>query len=170
MMMLGAAPMSHTLTEGLSKTCSATAVDEQAQFQQSLLQAASVQDAAPPVAGPPVAGPPVTEVPPVPPTSEVSRATTQASPLGDRILQNLSSMYRVNAVPKGVEPGPVSEPLLLKPGAPETREPVAPHGPGDFEAMMTNLKDVSDGVIQVTLISNGIGSLGSSLNKLMSAG
>lgn len=165
MMMLGAAPMSHTLTEVLSKTCSATAVDEQVQFQQSLLQAASVQDTAPPVAGPPV-----TEVAQVPPTSEVSRTTTQASPLGDRILQNLSSMYRVNAVPQGVEPGPASEPLLLKPGAAETREPVAPHGPGDFEAMMANLKDVSDGVIQVTLISNGIGSLGSSLNKLMSAG
>ncbi|WP_245287977.1 nodulation protein NolB [Bradyrhizobium sp. Ec3.3] len=165
MMMLGAAPMSHTLTEGLSKTCSATAVDEQAQFQQSLLQAASVQGTAPPVAGPPV-----TEVATVPPTSEVSRTATQASPLGDRILQNLSSMYRINAVPKGVEPGPASEPLLLKPGAPEAREPVAPHGAGDFEAMMANLKDVSDGVIQVTLISNGIGSLGSSLNKLMSAG
>ncbi|WP_445219714.1 nodulation protein NolB [Bradyrhizobium sp. Pa8] len=160
MMMLGAAPISRNLTECLSKTWSATAVDEQAQFEQSLLQAASVQNGAPPV----------TEVAPVPPTSEVWRATTPASPLGDRILQNLSAMCRVNAVPKGAQPAPASEPLLLQPGAAGTREPAASHGAGDFEAMMTNLKDVSDGVIQVTLISNGVGSLSSSLNKLISAG
>lgn len=35
---------------------------------------------------------------------------------------------------------------------------------------MANLKDVSDSVIQVTLISNGMGSVSSSLNKLISAG
>ncbi|WP_247302549.1 nodulation protein NolB [Bradyrhizobium sp. 179] len=159
MMMSGAAPISHNL-EGLSKACSATAVDEQVQFQQSLLQAASVPDLAAPVTG----------AAPVPPISEVSRATTQASPLGDRILQNLSAMYPVNAVPKGAETGSTSEPLLLQPGKAGAGVPGAPSGAGDFEAMLANLKDVSDSVIQVTLISNGIGSLGSSLNKLISAG
>lgn len=59
---------------------------------------------------------------------------------------------------------------LLQPGKAEAGVPGAPSGAADFEAMLANLKDVSDSVIQVTLISNGIGSLGSSLNKLISAG
>lgn len=158
-MMLGTAPIPHNL-EGLSKACPATVVDEQVQFQQSLLQATSIRDVAPPV----------TEAATVPPTFEVSRATTQASPLGDRILQNLSAMYPVNAVPKGAETGLASEPLLLRPGTAEAGVPSGPSGAGDFEAMLANLKGVSDSFIQVTLISNGIGSVGSSLNKLMSAG
>lgn len=171
MMMLGAAPISPNLTEGLSKTCTPPAVGEHVQFQQCLLQVASSQDVTPPV----------TEVAPVPPTSEVWRTTTQASPLGERILQNLSSLYRVNAVPhvaagggaalpKAVEPGPASQPLLRQPAAAEARLSSAPHSVDNFEAMMTNLKDVSDSFIQVTLISNGIGSISSSLNKLISAG
>lgn len=171
MMMLGAAPISHSLTEGLSKTCTSPAVGAQLQFQQTLLQTASFQGAAPQVA----------DVPPVAPIAEVSRATTQASPLGERILQNLSSLYQVNPVPhvvagggaslsKAVLPGPASQPLLRQPGASETRLSNAPQSVDNFEAMMANLKDVSDSVIQVTLISNGMGSVSSSLNKLISAG
>lgn len=171
MMMLGAAPISPDFTDGLSKTCTPTAVGEQLQFQQALLQTASFQGATPSVA----------DVPPVAPIAEVSRATTQASPLGERILQNLSSLYRVNPVPHVVAGGgaslskavvlePASQPLLQQPGASETRLSNAPQNVDNFEAMMANLKDVSDSVIQVTLISNGIGSVGSSLNKLISAG
>lgn len=171
MMMLGAAPISHSLTEGLSKTCTSPAVGEQLQFQQTLLQTASFQGATPPLA----------DVPPVAPIAEVSPATTQASPLGERILQNLSSLYQVNPVPhvvagggaslsKAVVPGPASQPLLRQPGASETRLSNAPQSVDNFEAMMANLKDVSDSVIQVTLISNGMGSVSSSLNKLISAG
>lgn len=170
-MILGAAPISHNLTEGLSKTCTSPAAGEQLQFQQTLLQTASLQGVEPSVA----------DVPPVAPIAEVSRATTQASPLGERILQNLSSLYRVNPVPhvvagggaslsKAVVPGPASQPLLQQPGASETRLSSVPQSADNFEAMMANLKDVSDSVIQVTLISNGIGSIGSSLNKLISAG
>lgn len=171
-MMLGAAPISHSLTEGLSKTCTLPAVGAQLQFQQTLLQTASVQDAT---------TPPVADVPPVAPIAEVSPATTQASPLGERILQNLSSLYQVNPVPhvvagggaslsKAVVPGPASQPLLRQPGASETGLSNAPQSVDNFEAMMANLKDVSDSVIQVTLISNGMGSVSSSLNKLISAG
>lgn len=171
MMMLGAAPISPNLTEGLSKTCTSTAAGAQLQFQQTLLQTASFQGVAPPVA----------DVPRVAPIAEASRARTQASPLGERILQNLSSLYRVNPVPhvvagggatlsKAVVPGPASQPLLRQPGALETCLSNAPQSVENFEAMMANLKDVSDSVIQVTLISNGIGSVSSSLNKLISAG
>lgn len=171
MMVLGAAPISSNLTEGLSKTCTSTAAGEQLQFQQTLLQTASFQGVAPPVA----------DVPHVAPMAELSRATTQASPLGERILQNLSSLYRVNPVPpvadgggatlsKAVVPGPASQPLLREPGVSETRLSNAPQSVENFEAMMANLKDVSDSVVQVTLISNGIGSVSSSLNKLISAG
>ncbi|MGL3210415.1 nodulation protein NolB [Bradyrhizobium sp. BR 1433] len=170
-MMLGAVPISSNLTEGLCNTCSSVAVGEQVQFQQSLSQAASTQGVASPV----------TEAAPVSPTSEVSRTTTQAAPLGERILQNLSSLYRVNAdprvvagggpaLPKAVEPGSASQPLLLQPSGAETSLPVVPQRADNFEAMLANLKDVSDGVIQVTLVSNCIGSVSSSLNKLISAG
>ncbi|XIA67441.1 nodulation protein NolB [Bradyrhizobium sp. TZ2] len=111
-MMFGVTPISASPVECLSDACSST----HAQFHESLAQAASNQGAASLVIDSALA----------PPVAEVQRAVTQVSPLGDRILQNLSAMHRgipfpSSALPSvvGGEPppansllGPAAQPIL----------------------------------------------------------
>ncbi|ANT54663.1 nodulation protein NolB [Mesorhizobium amorphae] len=171
-MMLGVTSISTNLTDGLSKVGSAAALGDQAQFQRSLVQAASSvkNDASSATAG----------VAPVPPTLEVQRAVTQANPLGDRVLQTLSSMHQHNAVAPpalgrevplvtGAPPGPAAQ-LPLQARAAGVQTPSAPQGGKDFEAMVAGLRDVYNDVTQVSLVCKGIGSASSSVNKLVSAG
>ncbi|MGY8678333.1 nodulation protein NolB [Bradyrhizobium sp. UFLA05-153] len=172
-MKLGAAPIPPGLTDGLSKVSSPTPAGEQDEFQRALLQAAPNQShAAPPVTDRTLAlGPP----------SEVQRTTTQTGPLGESVLQKLSSLYRGNAVapvavsdgatlPKVVHPGPAEQPLLLQPGTTGTSIPGGPQGVDGFSTMVTHLKGIYNNAIEVSLVSKSTNSAGSSLNKLLSAG
>ncbi|MCP3413527.1 nodulation protein NolB [Bradyrhizobium brasilense] len=168
-MMLGATPISPSPAHCLSNACSPAAPGEQARFEQSLGQVASNQDVASSVAD-------RTAV--VPTVSEVQRASTLASPSGDRVLQALSSMYHSHAVapaagsarsvPNGMQPGPAAQPLLqpVDIGAHAAVKPVD----ADFDAMVVNLRDVYSGAVQVSLVSKSTGAVSSSLNKLLSAG
>jgi hypothetical protein len=170
-MMLGAAPIFPNLADGLSSAGSRTVLDEQAKFQQSLLQAASAHDVAPSVADRGAF---------VPPASEISRPAVQAGAPGERMLRSLSAIYRNNPVasvpvgggparPSGVKAGP-AERLLLQPDGPGARVAGKQPGPDNFESTMANLRDVYNGVIQVSLVTKSTGSVSSSLNKLLSAG
>nr|WP_164935856.1 nodulation protein NolB [Bradyrhizobium nanningense] len=166
-MLFGATPISPNSTDCLSSACSPAPAGEQARFERSLAQAASSQGSASPLADKPAAAPP---------TLEVERTNVLASPPGDRILQTLSSMYRGAAVPRatapaavpGVQPGPATQPLLQADhvGAHTTVNPVS----GEFESLMTNLRDVYRDVVQVSLVSKSTSAVSSSLNKLLSAG
>jgi hypothetical protein len=170
-MILGVTSISTNLTDGLSKVGSAAAAGEHAQFERSLVQAANSfkNDASFATAG----------VPLVPPASEVQRAVTQTNPMGDRVLQTLSSMHRHNVVAPpalGGEvtlvtdalPGPAAQlPLQARP---KGVTPGAPEGGRDFETMLAGLRDVYNDATQVSLVCKGIGSASSSVNKLVSAG
>ncbi|WP_342724022.1 nodulation protein NolB [Bradyrhizobium sp. B097] len=168
-MMVGATPISPNSVDCLSNACSPAAPGEQAHFEQSLAQAASNQAAASSVAGGAVV---------VPPVLEVQRASALASPSGDRVLQTLSIVYRGHAGPpavgsapsasNGVQPGPAAQSLLQVDdvGAHAAVKPVG----ADFDSMMVNLRDVYRDVVQVSLVSKSTSAVGSSLNKLLSAG
>ncbi|MEX2697491.1 nodulation protein NolB [Rhizobium mongolense] len=171
-MILGVTSITTNLIDGLSKVESAAALGEQAQFQRSLVQAASSvkSDASSATGG----------VASVPPVLEVQRAVTQTNPLGDRVLQTLSSMHRHNAVAPpalggevtlvtGAPPGSAAQ-LPLQARAAGVQTPGAPQGGKDFEAMVAGLRDVYNDVTQVSLVCKGIGSASSSVNKLVSAG
>ncbi|MBO4227534.1 nodulation protein NolB [Bradyrhizobium neotropicale] len=165
-MMAGVTPISANPVECLPKAGSST----QAQFHESLARAASNEGAASSVADGAVA--------------EVQRAVTPASPLGDRILQNISSMhqgkpFRPSALPsvvggepvppKSLQLGPAAQPIL--PSREVEVQPVGkPEGVDHFEASLANLRDVYNGVTQVSLISKSVSAVSSSLNKLLSAG
>ncbi|NEI67604.1 nodulation protein NolB [Rhizobium leguminosarum] len=171
-MMLCVTSISTNLTDGLSKAGSAAVVGEHALFQRSLVQAANSikNDASFATAG----------VPSVPPTSEVHRAVTQTNPVGDRVLQALSSMHRHNVVAPpalggevtlvtGALPGPAAQlPLQTRPEGVQT--PGALQGGRDFETMLAGLRDVYNYATRVSLVCKGIGSASSSVNKLLSAG
>lgn len=145
-----------------------------AQFDESLAQAASNQGIASSV----------TERTPAPSLPEVQRAVTPASLLGDRVLQSMSAIHQGKPFPSGaVSPTFVGEPdptksLQLGPAAqPVLRvqqvevHPVGkPEGADHFDSALANLRDVYNGVVQVSLISKGTGAVSSSLNKLLSAG
>ncbi|WP_456640553.1 nodulation protein NolB [Bradyrhizobium sp. USDA 10063] len=166
--MLGTAPISPNPAESPLEHCSPTVLGEQAQFQQSLTQVGSTQDDAASVGGSAAF---------IPPVLEVQRAITQASPLGERVLQTLSAVNRSATVPSvavssgsaRVQPGPAVRPVLQSEGV---GVPTAgkPEGADSFESMVVNLRDVYNNVIQVSLISKTAGTLSSSLNKLLSAG
>ncbi|MGY4399412.1 nodulation protein NolB [Bradyrhizobium sp. USDA 3315] len=156
--------------ECLSSGCSAV----RDQFHDSLAQAASKQGAASSAA----------DRPPAPALSEVQRTVTPASPLGDRVLQNISAIHRrkpssAGAVPptvvaapdpaKSLQLGPAAQPVLRSQQV-EVQPAGKPEGGDHFDSALTNLRDVYDRVIQVSLISKGAGAVSSSLNKLLSAG
>ncbi|MDE5465409.1 nodulation protein NolB [Bradyrhizobium sp. CSS354] len=165
--MLGVTPISASPLECLSEACSST----RAQFHESLAQVGSNRDAASSMIDSALA----------PPVSEVQRAATQVSPLGDRILRNLAATHRgiVPSVPSAVggEPTPVNS-LQLGPAAqPILRShefevhPVGNlEGADHFESTLANLRDVYNSVTLVSLISKCTGAASSSLNKLLSAG
>ncbi|MCG2632873.1 MULTISPECIES: nodulation protein NolB [Bradyrhizobium] len=166
--MFGAMPISANLGECLTEGCSSAPGN----FHEHLAKAASKQGAASLVADSALA----------PPVPEVQRAVAQTGPLGDRILQNLfgahlGKPYPSTGLPSIGEPGP-SKSVQLGPAA----RPISrldgvdvhvigkPEGADNFESTLQNLRDVYNGVIQVSLISKSAGAVGSSLNKLLSAG
>ncbi|WP_128931823.1 nodulation protein NolB [Bradyrhizobium zhanjiangense] len=169
-MLVGVTSISANSVECASNGCSPA----HAQFGESLAQVASNQGA----------GSSVTEHAPAPSLPEVQRAVAPASPLGDRVLQSISAIHQGKPFPPGaVSPTLVGEPdptrsLQLGPAAqPVLRvqqvevHPVGqPEGVDHFDSALANLRDVYNGVIQVSLISKGTGAVSSSLNKLLSAG
>ncbi|WP_245444681.1 nodulation protein NolB [Microvirga sp. KLBC 81] len=169
--MLAATPISPNLTNSLPRIGSAEILGEQARFQHSLVQAASIKNDVPSATD---------KAAPVPPLLEVQRATTQTSPLGERVLQTLSAMYRSNTVPsaaassesalaKSVQPGPAAQ-RLPRPEGVGVRTAGQPEGADRFEPMLANLRDVYNSAIQVSLVTKSTGAVTSSLNKLLSAG
>ncbi|MGY3146157.1 hypothetical protein ACVWYQ_003156 [Bradyrhizobium sp. USDA 3397] len=139
-----------------------------AQFDESLAQAASNQGAASSV----------TDRAPAPLLPEVQRAVMSPSPLGDRVLQSISAIHQGRPFPSGAgEPdpskdlqlGPAAEPVLRVQQV-EVHPAGKPEGVDLFDSALANLRDVYNGVIQVSLLSKGTGSVSSSLNKLLSAG
>ncbi|WP_439373196.1 nodulation protein NolB [Bradyrhizobium sp. DASA03120] len=167
-MVFGAMPISAKLGDCLTEASSSV----QGNFHEHLAQTATKQSAAFLVADSASA----------PPLPEVERAVTQAGPPGDRILQNLSAVHLgkshpSSAVPsvseavpwKSVQPGPAAQPIL-RPDRPAVHPVGKPEGADHFESTLQNLRDVYNGVIQVSLISKSTGAVGSSLNKLLSAG
>ncbi|WP_156918235.1 nodulation protein NolB [Bradyrhizobium sp. Cp5.3] len=157
-MMFGVTPISTNAAECLSNACSSA----QVKFQESL--ASVTQSAAPTV-------------------SEVERAVAHTGPLGDRVLQNLSAVHKgkpfaAGAVPSQVGrepgspnllPGPAAQPILRLPEV-EVHPIGGPDGLDHFETALANLQNVYEGVILVSLISKSASAVGSSMNKLMSAG
>ncbi|WP_168195612.1 nodulation protein NolB [Bradyrhizobium sp. NAS80.1] len=153
----GLIPISANPAECLSEPCSSA----QARFHESLAQTASNHDAASSVSGSVLA----------PPVSEVQRAVTHSSPLGDRVLQNLFTMHRGKPFPASALPSAVGG----EPASPKKLEfgPAAVGKPEDvdhFQSALGNLRGAYDGVIQVSLVSKSAGAVSSSLNKLLSAG
>lgn len=157
--MLGVAPISARLIDQLPQVGPARTVGGQEQFQQSLAQPVALQSAVTPSSS-------------IPPTSEVSRAASRVSSLGERILQNLSAVHRADGAKiaaakdatgaKALRPGPAEQAL--------TQPRMAEKAPDNFDAMIAALQSSVGNVIQVALISKSAGSFSSSLNKLMSAG
>ncbi|OMI08637.1 hypothetical protein BSN85_17890 [Bradyrhizobium brasilense] len=70
---------------------------------------------------------------------------------------------------KSFQLGPAAQPLL-RPQQVEVHPAGKPEGADHFDSALTNLRDVYNGVVQVSLISKGTGAVSSSLNKLLSAG
>lgn len=157
--MFGSSPISANPAECLSNPCSSA----QVKFQESL---ASVIPSAS-----------------APPISEVERATPHASPLGDRFLHNLSavregapssasaltSRFSGEPVAPSLPPGPAAQPILRSHEV-EVHPVGGPQDVDHFESTLANLRNIYEGVIQVSLISKGASAVGSSMNKLMSAG
>ncbi|WP_407175520.1 nodulation protein NolB [Bradyrhizobium sp. STM 3562] len=126
----------------------------------------------------------MTERAPAPSLSEVRRAVAPASPLSDRVLQGISAIHQNKAFPAGaaspmlvgapdpatsLQPGPAAQPVLRAQQV-EVHSAGRAEGADHFDSALTNLRDVYNGVIQVSLISKGTGAASSSLNKLLSAG
>ncbi|QAU43884.1 nodulation protein (plasmid) [Bradyrhizobium sp. CCBAU 53351] len=70
---------------------------------------------------------------------------------------------------KSVQLGPAARPISRLDGV-DVHVIGKPEGADNFESTLQNLRDVYNGVIQVSLISKSAGAVGSSLNKLLSAG
>ncbi|MGX5805599.1 nodulation protein NolB [Bradyrhizobium sp. Arg314] len=138
---------------------------EQAQFERALAQAAasSKNDAA---------SGPVSMVS-VHPHLDVQRTTAQTSPGGDRVFQMISSMHRDNAVTSGSRDHQVGLEMSALPG-PAQKLPLegaagTPTGL-DFGSMITGLRDLYNGVAQVSLVSKGVSGVTSSVNTLIKQG
>ncbi|MDF0522223.1 nodulation protein NolB [Bradyrhizobium yuanmingense] len=164
----GAITISANLGECLTDGCSSAPGN----FHEHLAKAASKQGVASLVADSALA----------PPVPEVQRTVAQTGPPGDRILQNLSAVhlgkpYPSTALPsigepapsKSVQLGPAAQPIARSDGV-DVHPVGKPEGADNFESTLQNLRDVYNGVIQVSLISKSTGAVGSSLNKLLSAG
>jgi len=168
--MFGVTPISAGLVECLSRACSST----QAEFQQKLAQVALHQDVASSVTDGALA----------PQAVELQRAVAPANPVGDRILQNLSVLHQGKPFPSGAIPsmiggepipakslqlGPAAQPVMRSHEM-QVHSIGKPEGVDNFEVMLSNLRDVYNSVIQVSLISKSAGTVSSSLNKLLSSG
>lgn len=168
-MIVGETPISLQSADCVFNACSPAASGERAHFEQSLAQAASSQAIAPSVADRAAVAPPV---------SEVQRASALDGTPGDRVLHALSIMHRSRAGPPAVSgapsaPGGVQGAAAVQPlvqvddvGAHAAGKPIG----SDFDSMMVSLRDVYRDVVQVSLVSKSTSAVGSSLNKLLSAG
>jgi hypothetical protein len=179
-------PLTGKLTAGLaglSSPARISATGEGAPFSQALVRVASAS-AAGAHANP---GEPVREVP----VAAAPADARSGSSLGQQILDNIENLHRSDqslsrssmTSPSRPAPGPdlVVRTTMLAPGpaaAPlaaggpwELRSRNASGGsdPGDFNAMLHALEQVSAHAIQVSVVSKTTGSFTSSLNKLMSA-
>lgn len=119
----------------------------------------------------------------VPPISEVERAIPHAGSLSDRFLQNLSAVHGGTRLPAGalplqvsgepiaasLPPGPAAQPVLRSQEV-EVHPVGGAEGVDHFQSTLANLRNVYEGVIQVSLISKGASAASSSMNKLISAG
>ncbi|MCA1408288.1 nodulation protein NolB [Ensifer sp. IC3342] len=148
-----------------------TSFGEQAQFERALAQAADSMKND-------IASAPARVAPVAPPT-DVYRAAAQTSPLGERVLQTISSIFPDNivtaaapnheaALASGALPGPAQK-LPVEAGA-GTEMLGVPQGGHDFEVMIAGLRDLYNGVTQVSLISKGISGITTSVNKLLKEG
>jgi len=143
---------------------------EQAQFERALAQAADSMKND-------TASAPVRTAPISPPMAVHRAAPTR--PLGDRVLQTISSICPDNVVTvagpnheatlaNGALPGPAQK-LPVEGGAGTERLGIPQEG-HDFEAMIAGLRDLYNGVTQISLISKGISGITSSVNKLLKEG
>ncbi|MBA1142419.1 nodulation protein NolB [Mesorhizobium neociceri] len=164
-MMMPVASPSASLTDILPKVASPS-LGEQAQFERALTQAAAStkNDTAPGPAG----------VTAVSPHLDVERATAQTTLRGDRLLQTVSSLYRNNAVTPagldhqvGLEKNPPPGRAQNVPGVGETAGTPAAH---DFGSMVADLRDLYNGVTQLSLVSKAVSGLTSSVNTLIKQG
>ncbi|WP_027168275.1 nodulation protein NolB [Mesorhizobium sp. WSM3224] len=150
----------------LFPTVASPSLGEQAQFERALAQAAAStkNDTASGPAG----------MAPVPAHLDVQRTTAQTSPRSDRVFQMMSSLYRDNTVTaaapdhhvgleKSALPGPAQQ-FPVEGGAAGT-----PTGP-DFGSMIAGLRDLYNGVTQVSLVSKGVSGITSSVNTLIKQG
>ncbi|MGX5831860.1 nodulation protein NolB [Mesorhizobium sp. 43Arga] len=138
---------------------------EQAQFERALAQAAasSKNDAA---------SAPASMVS-VPSHLDLQRTTAHTSPRGDRVFQMISSMYRGNAVTSTSRDHQVGleKSALLGPAQKLPLEGAAGTPTGlDFGSMITGLRDLYNGVAQVSLVSKGVSGITSSVNTLIKQG
>ncbi|RJT30039.1 nodulation protein NolB [Mesorhizobium waimense] len=168
-MMMPVTSISATITDPFSRFAP---FDEQAQFERALAQAAASTKND-------IASAPARAAP-VPAPMDVQRAPAQTSPVGDRVIQTISSMYRDNtatsaardhevALTKGALSGPAQS-LPVEGGAAGTRMPGPLQGPHDFETMVAGLRNVYSEVTQVALVSKGVSGLTSSVNNLIKQG
>ncbi|KRP94653.1 hypothetical protein AOQ72_20990 [Bradyrhizobium yuanmingense] len=70
---------------------------------------------------------------------------------------------------KSLQLGPAAQPVLRVQQV-EVHPAGKPEDADRFDSALANLRDVYNGVIQVSLLSKGTGAVSSSLNKLLSAG
>lgn len=166
-MLIGASGLAG-LVEHVQQVGPGPAVGQQLQFEQNLVQPAASGDAA--------ARPQAGTAAPAQPSAEIARARTETASLGERILENLSTVHRGRSAPasnsaeptlKSPQPGP-AEQSLTQPNT--AKLPIKPASADNFEAMIASLQGVYNNVIQVSLVSKSTGSFSSSVNKLMSAG
>ncbi|KUM27487.1 nodulation protein NolB [Mesorhizobium loti] len=169
-MTIGVTSISANFADNLSRVGATSACGEQAQFECALVEAAASikSDGSSVTAG---AGP-------IAPVLEVQRATTQTSPLGDRVLQTLSSLYRDNVVApatpdheaplvKDVLPGPAEQ--FPSQGSGVRMSDAAP-GRENYEAMIAGLREVYGAVTEVSLLTKSISGATSSVNTLIKQG
>ncbi|MDX8494725.1 MULTISPECIES: nodulation protein NolB [Mesorhizobium] len=170
-MTIGVTSISANFADNLSRVGPTSACGEQAQFECALVEAvASIKNDGPSAtAG---AGP-------VAPVLEVPRATSETSPLGDRVLQTLSSLYRDNAVAPATpdQEVPLVKDVLLGPveqspsqAGSGMRMSGAPPGRENFEAMIAGLREVYSAVTEVSLVTKSISGATSSVNTLIKQG
>ncbi|NRP75554.1 Nodulation protein NolB [Ensifer psoraleae] len=164
-MMMPVTSISASLTDFVPRVASPS-LGEQAQFERALAQAAASAK------NDTVLGP--ATVAPVPPHLDVQRAAPQTSPRGDRVLQTISSMYRDNTVTSaalvhqvGLEKGALPVPAQKLPVEGGVAGTPTGH---DFSSTMADLRDLYNGVTQVSLISKGVSGITSSVNTLIKQG
>ncbi|MGX5845053.1 nodulation protein NolB [Mesorhizobium sp. ArgA1] len=145
---------------GLLPTVASPSLGERAQFERALAQAAASTK------NNTASGP--ARMMPVPPHLDVQRTTAQASPRGDRVFQMISSITSAArdheaGLEKGALPGQAQK-LPVEGGAAGAQTGL------DFGSMIAGLRDLYDGVTQVSLVSKGVSGFTSSVNTLIKQG